>query len=325
MGNLTFEDQPGHWRTGRSDFPRVHLTKISWDDSPHAAAYVFTGHVNVDFDGSPTAYGPPEITAQTDDDLGNAWDEDRGWYGVVAYRDVDPLVKNKTIQIDQRSSQLHKGKYPVIQQAKNGDPKPGFYVSATPRPTGPDYLQNSHIDASDVAFGALSGRLAALGFTLGDFGLAIRHNKSLQSGFYFVDRGGDTYALGECSHKVGKNLGGSGRASHFDNNYPVSFIVFPESGTQDPEGAASMSDDAIRGYVTVLVRKLSTASNADELPLLMGFNEIPPPGLSDGLKKLKAYRDKPTLPRPPNYDTILLGLKAFGWSPLYTPTYNMSL
>jgi hypothetical protein len=217
------------------------------------------------------------------------------------------------------------GKYPVIQQAKNGDPKPGFYVSGTPRPSGPGHLQNSYIDASQVAYGALSGGLRSLGFRLGDYGLAIRHDQNLHSGFYFVDSGGRNNALGECSHKVGKNLGGSGRASHFDNNFPVSFIVFPGSFDMDPDGVASLSDDQTNGRLKPLVRSMALASNADELPLLMGFNEIRPPGRPQGSSKLEAYRRAPSRPRPANYDTIAQGLRAFGWAPVYTSHYSMSI
>jgi hypothetical protein len=117
----------------------------------------------------------------------------------------------------------------VIQQAKNGDPRPGYYVSGTPHPTGPFYLQNSFVDASRISYGALSGKLRSLGFNIGDYGLAIRHDQILDSGFYFVDIGANNYALGECSYKVGLNLGGSGRNGTFNNNFPVSFILFPQS------------------------------------------------------------------------------------------------
>jgi hypothetical protein len=325
MANLVFKDNPANWRTGH-DFPNVTLTRISWDTAPdRAVAYVFFGHVNIDFDGSPTAYGPPGITPMPDDDLKNAWSDSSGWFGVVALSENDPNVKNGNAKIDKKPALLHHGKYPVIQQAKNGDPKPGFYVSGTPHPSGPGYLQNSYIDSSQVAFGALSGKLKALGFSLGDYGLAIRHDENLQSGFYFVDVGGNNHALGECSHKVGKNLGGSGRASHFNNNFPVSFILFPGSFQMDPSAVAASTDSATQGYLKPLVRALSQASNADELPLLMGFNEVQPPGRPQGMSKLDAYRKAPSRPKPRNYDTIVQGLRTFGWAPLYTPTYAMSL
>src|SRR5512132_1753686 len=113
----------------------------TWDAGPDVAvAYVFFGHAVIDFDGSPSAYGPPGINPMPDDDLDNAWDADSGWFGVVALSDSDPLVKSGSAKIDKRPNLLHKGKYPVIQQAKNGDPKPGFYVSSTPHATGPVHL-----------------------------------------------------------------------------------------------------------------------------------------------------------------------------------------
>ncbi|HEV8415681.1 MAG TPA: hypothetical protein VGQ49_18975 [Bryobacteraceae bacterium] len=316
MPQLLFKNHPGHWRTGR-DFPDVPLTRVSWDTAPEVAvAYVFFGHVNVDFDGSPTAYAPPGHQPLPDDDLGNAFDADKGWFGVARFEPTHPLVQNKTILLDQKPNLLKKGKFPVIQQAKNGDPKPGYYVSATPRPSGPEYLQCSYIDASEVPFGALSGHLAALGFTLGDYGLAIRHNENLQSAFYFADRGGaKSNALGECSHRVGKDLGGSGRANHFNNNFPVSFVVFPGSGDQDPEAVSSIPDRQIEAALRPLLMNLSQASNAYDLPLLMAFNEVGPPAKPQGKAKLDAYHAKPGSPKPVNYATVNLGLRTFGFAP----------
>ena len=317
MARLIFKDHPSaNWRTGH-DFPQVTLTAVSWESEPGTAvAYVFFGHVNIDFDGSPTAYGPPGITPMPDDDLANAWGEDNGWFGLIALPENHPLVTSGEAIIDKRASLLHKGKYPVIQQAKNGDPKPGYYVSATPHATGPAHLQTSYVDASEIAYGALSGQLASLGFKLGDYGLAIRHNKNLQSGFYFVDRGGAaSFALGECSHKVGKNLGGSGRGNAFNNNFPVSFIVFPDSFTMDgSEGTPSMSDADIKIELDLLLTDLGKADNAEELALLMGFNEMAPPGKPRGKARLDTYRSAPTTTaKPANYATIVAALSNYGY------------
>lgn len=325
MANLIFRNHPRLWHTG-TDFPEVPLTRVSWDTAPdEAVAYVFFGHVNIDYDGSPTAYGPPGISPIPDDDLGNAGNDAKGWFGVVALGKEDPLVTHGIAKIDQRPSLLKKGKYPVIQQAKNGDPMPGYYVSATPRPTGPSYLQDSYIDASQISYGALSAKLKSLGFNIGDYGLAIRHDLNLNSGFYFADIGGN-YALGECSHKVGKNLGGSGRANRFNNNFPVSFILFPWSFEIDPEGGTpSIPDDRIRMALIPLVRELSRADNADELPQLMGFNETPPRTRPRGLSKLEIFRKHRSRGKPANYNNIVQGLKHFGWMPSYTPTYTMAL
>ena len=150
------------------------------------------------------------------------------------------------------------------------------------------YLQSSYIDASQIAFGALSGKLAALGFNLGDYGLAVRHDQNLQSGFYFADRGGNNYKLGECSHKVGKNLGGSGRGNRFNNNYPVSFIVFPGSGNTDPAAVPSIADADIQTAVRPLLANLATADDAKDLVLLMAFNETSPPNKPAGHKQAES-------------------------------------
>ncbi len=313
MANLVFSDHPSEWRTG-SDFPRIPLTAVSFDTAPNTpVAYVFFGHVNVDFDGSPTAYGPPGISPMPDDDLANAGNDDQGWFGLVALTPNDPLVTQGTVKLDTNPALSKKGKFPVVQQAANGDPNPGYYVSTTPHASGPSYLQNSYIDASQIAFGALSGKLAALGFHLGDYGLAIRHDQDLQSGFYFVDTGGNNYALGECSHKVGKNLGGSGRGNSFNNNFPVSFIVFPGSFTDDPSALGALSDDQIKTALQPLLANLATAENAADLALLMGFNETSPPTKPQGTSKLSAYKAQAGMTTPKHAESILRGLQAFGF------------
>jgi hypothetical protein len=314
MPKLVFENQPGSWHTG-SDFPRVQLTKVSWDTSPHhALAYVFFGHVNIDFDGSPTAYGPAGISPPPDDDLGNAGNAAQGWFGVMSLSPSDNLVKSGQALIDQKAPNF-KGKFPVVQQAKNGDPNPGYYVSTTPQAHGPSHHQNSYIDASRVPFGALDGKLKALGFKLGDYGLAIRHDENLQSAFYFADAGASRFALGECSHRVGKDLGGSGRASHFNNNFPVSFIIFPGSGSLLPQLILDLSDSTIETGLRPRLFDLSRASNAQDLALLMGFNEVAPRLVPRGEEKLAEYLRKSGHQKPHNYVTILLGLATFGFRP----------
>jgi len=231
------------------------------------------------------------------------------------------FVKSGRAIIDEKPELLHMGKYPVIQQAKNGDPKPDYYVSGTPRATGPIYLQNSYVDASEVSYGALDGKLKSLGFNPGDYGLAIRPDQSLQSAFYFVDIGGNTFALGECSRKVGKSLGGSGRASHFNDNFPVSFIVFPESFEIDPrEGTPAISDDQLKKALKPLLLDLSRADNANELPLLMAFNESLPAGRPQGKRKLDAFRKDPTSAQVrPSYHNIVGALRSWGY--IYQPPF----
>lgn len=315
MAKLIFKDDPHEWHNGgEKDFPKVPLTRVSWDTAPErAVAHVFFGYVQIDCDGLPTAYGPPGVPAvEPDDNLKNAWSDKKGWFGVVALSDDDPLVKNKTAKIDIKPDLLHKGKYPVIQQAERGDPKPGYYVSQTPHPQGPKHLQNSYLDPSKFSYGALSVPLEAVGFNLGDFGLAIRHDLNLQSGFYFADKTGGSRKLGECSYKVGINLGGRGKCKHFNNNFAVSFILFPGS---HPKEVTRMSDEDIKKAIIPLVRNLSLAENAEELALLMGFNEERPSAKPRGTSKLETHRKNPSGPRPIHYDNILRGLTSFGWSP----------
>jgi len=230
MANLVFKDHPADWRTGH-DFPHVPLTRVSWDTFPErTVAYVFFGHVNIDFDGSSTAYGPTGISPIPDDDLGNAWNEAKGWFGVLALSETDPLVKNKIANIDKKPELLHHGKYPVIQQAKNGDPNPGFYVSTTPRASGPSYLQSSYM--MRLRF---RGELCQDGSGLSDLvsvimGLRFDTTRAFRAGSILRMSGGIPTPWENVPTRSGKNLGGSGRASHFNNNFPVSFIVFPESG-----------------------------------------------------------------------------------------------
>src|SRR5262245_25704646 len=113
MPNLIFENQPGRWHT--VDFGSVPLTKVAWDTMPNRAmAYVFFGHVTIDFDGSPTAYGPAGIDPPPDDDLGNAGNAAQGWFGVMSLRPDDPLVTSGKVLIDRRAPKLL-GKFPVIQ------------------------------------------------------------------------------------------------------------------------------------------------------------------------------------------------------------------
>ena len=300
MSKLIFKDFTG-WHG--NDFPHVTLTQVSLDANPDKAlAFVFFGHVNLDFDGSPTAYGPPHLNP--DDFLGNAGNAAQGWFGVASAAPGNPFVQNGLIEIDRAAPGFHPHgnmksplQYPVKQQAKFGDPKPGFYVSTTPRNLASAlgaitaYRQNSYVDASKVAFAALDLFLRRNhSVQLGDFGLAVRHDQDRTSGFYFVDIGGWHHALGECSHRVGLDLGvkklGPGR---WDNNFSVSFIVFP--GTAISAHSSAVLDDAtIRANLTAALSELARADNAHDLPLLMATNEKSPVGTAKGKAGLDAFR-----------------------------------
>ncbi|WP_182466638.1 N-acetylmuramoyl-L-alanine amidase [Sphingomonas gilva] len=313
---LVFKDRPASEPWHMVDYDRVTLTEVSWSDAPDTpVAFVCMGHVSIDFDGSPTAYHPDDTG---DDHLANAGDATSGWYGVVAMKPTDPLVANGTVLIDQRPERLFKGEYPVIQQEKNGDPRPGYYVSQTSRAADrslANHLQRRYLDASSVAYGALSGKLKGLGVGLGDFGLAVRNDRNLQSGFWMADSGGrNSYALGECAQKVGTNLGGSGRGNRFNNNFPVSILVFPGTSTTSRDDPPPSEAD-IASRVTAIMTELCLADNARELALLMAFNEVRPGQRPPGKAGLDAYlADPANTPLPRNYATIVEGLRNFNFN-----------
>jgi len=69
---LVFADVAGPWHC--VDYKHVKLTSVAWDTAPdQPVAFVFFGHPNIDFDGSPTAYNPQDTG---DDMLSNAGDTD---------------------------------------------------------------------------------------------------------------------------------------------------------------------------------------------------------------------------------------------------------
>jgi hypothetical protein len=323
MTKLLFKDFRG-WRNGR-EFLDVALTRVALDSQPDKAlAFVFFGHVNLDFDGSPTAYGPFRLNP--DDALGNAGNATQGWFGVASAPAAHPFVTSRQIEIDQTAPGFHRDgnpklpiQFPVVQQARFGDPKPGFFVSTTPRNLARSlgaitaFRQNSYVDASKVAFGALDRFLQSThNVQLGDFGLAVRHDENRQSGFSFVDIGGWNHALGECSHRVGLDLGvrklGPGR---WDNNFPVSFIVFPRTAISSPFNVVP-GDSMIMSNLKAALSELARAENAHDLPLLMAINEKSPAGVAKGKAGLDAYR-KAKGAHASNVATIHLGLATFGF------------
>jgi hypothetical protein len=324
MSKLLFKDFFEGWRTG-TDFKDIALTQVSSDAQPgKALALVYFGHVNLDFDGSPTAYGP--LRLNPDDALGNAGNATDGWFGVASLPPTSGFVTSRQVQIDQTAPGFHpKGEktkpiqFPVVQQAKFGDPKPGFFVSTTPRNQAAllgavtAFRQNSFVDASKVAFGALDLFLQRdHNIQLGDFGLAVRHDQNRQSGFSFVDVGAFKHALGECSHRVGLDLGVRKLATgRWDNNFPVSFIVFPRTAISSTFGIVP-NDKTIEANLKAVLGELARAENAHDLPILMAINEAGPLGAAKGKKGLDAFR-KAKGSHPGNVATINLGLATFGF------------
>ena len=323
MPKLLFKDFPG-WQTG-TDFLDVTLTRVSSDAHPgKALAFVFFGHVNLDFDGSPTAYGP--LRLGPDDSLKNAGNAAQGWFGVASAAPGNSFVTGRQIEIDAAAPGFHRDgdptlpiQFPVVQRRKFGDPQDGYYVSTTPRNLVSKlgaitaYRQNSYVNASKVPFGALDLFLQRdHGIQLGDFGLAVRHDQNRQSGFYFVDSGGWKHALGECSHRVGLDLGVKKLApGKWDNNFPVSFIIFPRTKITTPFGSV-WNDEAIKSNLKDILSELARADNAHDLPVLMAVNEKSPLGAAKGKAGLDAFL-KAKGAHAESVATINLGLATFGF------------
>lgn len=137
MSKLLFKDFFEKWRTG-TDFKDIALTRVSSDAQPDKAlAFVYFGHVNLDFDGSPTAYGP--LRLNPDDSLNNAGNPTQGWFGVASLPSTSAFVTGHLVEIDQTAPGFHpKGdkkkpvEFPAVQQARFGDPSRGSLFRRRP-------------------------------------------------------------------------------------------------------------------------------------------------------------------------------------------------
>jgi hypothetical protein len=324
---LEFEDVPrdpkdkadkGNWRCGYYwKEGTVFVTRVTGP----VVALVYMAGVNIDFDGSPTAYGPPSKPG--DDKLEFAGPGKGAWYGVKAMtpeeakkiRDADEAKmrkKNPSYNairpfVDEKAKKDKNDAFPVIQQA--GEPSPGHYVSSTSTPFNAsfkDYRQEFYWDSSKYPYGALSGKLGSVGKVLmHDFGLGIRLDRAFETAFCFKDAGNDDYAVGEVSQKVHKNLGGRGKG---DNDYRVAYIVFPGSN-----GGKKATADQFDPEAKKLLGKLAKADNAEELALLLAFYADAGMGRS-GLPLLEAFRQKRgAAPSLANLRHVLAGLRRLDW------------
>jgi hypothetical protein len=292
---------------------RCFFTEISGPGG--VVAYVWTSNVNIDYDGSPKAYGPPAKHPQ--DYIGNAGpDPQTGWYGVVALtvqqaaalRAKDPSHIRPQLDTNPKLEDV-KHRFPVVQQA--GEPAPGFYVSPSSKPANthyPEYDQRRWLDSSSIPFGALSGMLKTIGkVSLNDFALAIRLDQNHQSGFMFKDSGGSkSWAVGECSYKVFTDLGGKGT----NNNFVNAFIVFPGSGS-----GGNSSADMIEPAVKTRLTKLAMADNADDLPMLLSYYAQAGKNKS-GLPSLKTHQSangNGSGSQPKYYLPVVRALRSWGY------------
>jgi hypothetical protein len=301
MPELTFDILHGSWKG--NDYPSVSITKVAIGlGTP--VAFVFMTHMNVDFDGAPNAYGPPEKSPL--DSLADAGRYGgNGYYGLIALSPAEADAHK--LKIDKRFPDV-KGRCPIIQQS---GPYAGYFVSTTSKrnPGGSDsrFEQSHYLDSSSVAYCALSYGLASKGVGDGDFGIALRHDTFNQTSFSFL--GGEGHgkgsagagAVGECSYKVFLDIGGAPKTSaqkYANNNFPTSFIVFPGSNASQ-------------------LLKISLAEDAEDFAVFLAL-QAQVDGSARGHSGLPAFRRYVAggrKIRPPRYESIAIALRPYGYTP----------
>jgi len=280
--------------------------------------------VNVDYDGSPTAYGPPGKPGE--DKLsyaGNAKGGTGDWWGVFPMTEakaseIRTTSKSTRPVVDTAAEKDADQRQPVIQQP--GEPSPGHYVSATAsvfNGSFHEWRQERYWDSGKFAYGAVSKKLTALGGVhLEDFGMVLRIDRSYRTVYAFKDAGRNDHSVGEVSQKVHRNLGG---VYKYDVNYPVIHIVFPGSAG----GRPTKADEFEKGVRDQLA-KLSKADNFEELPLLLAYYADAGKGKS-GLPPLEAFRQKRgSLPSATSLRRMLDELRKLGW-PANTGTFEKQM
>jgi hypothetical protein len=306
MPDLDFEEVKGSWKG--NDYNTVALTRVTMDR--RTVALVFMTHMNVDFDGAPTAYGPPSKNPL--DSLSNAgrFDGNTGYYGVAA---VDPKTRltnvwsppkkaPDSVRVDPAFPDKL-GRCPVIQVSP--DPAPGFYVSTTSRSSGKNsdpFTQLHYLDASAVPFHALSGHLERLGVAHDEFGLALRHDVYKTASFRQLGGEGhaNSSALGECSYKVFLDIGGTPKKpseKYANNNFQTSFILFPGSKQSQ-------------------LNAISTGANADDLAVFLAFQRKKDSLVlgQSAVPDFKAYVKGGRVTKPDGWGRIAHALQPWGYN-----------
>ena len=160
-------------------------------------SFTRTGTPEIDFDGSPTAYGPNG----GDDYLANAGHPGR-WWGVATDRGGNPLV----------------------------NPENGHFVSTTSWQRGPNGQQSSYVDAQKVPFVAMNANDRAKGVKNGDFVLLTNQATGRQVWAVVADYAGDhPDDHTEISAAAGRALGLSFNKRGVDGHFSMQF--FPGTST----------------------------------------------------------------------------------------------
>jgi hypothetical protein len=240
-------------------------------------AIVFQCILNQDVDGAPNCYAafnPASPNAKNGglDFLRNATSDENAtfnaggnnweWHGVVSRTPGDAAAEG--VDIDNghglflQDSRVP-GRFPVFQ------PGHGFYVSSTSTVANAGFRetdQRRYWDATSVSYGAITPPLLRLGVKLGDFGLAIRNDNGHSEGFFYGDSGSQE-KVGEMSTQLFLRLFPDNR----QEGHPVTFIVFPGSGTNPPKPAEQAKEIKNRLW------QLSQANNISELIDVMALGQ----------------------------------------------------
>jgi|GEM_PF-2478609 len=177
---------------------------INGPDVPSSGSYVRGGKVQIDYDGSPTAYGPPTAErprgGKGDDHIDNAG-KPGNWWGVATA-----------------------GGRPVI------NPENGYYVSTTAwmKKGGSSTDQSSYVNAEEVPYVAATARDLARGVKYGDYVLLKNEQTGKQVWAVVADYCGtksERNAMSEISPAAARALG-----VEYGRNYAkgdVSMEFFP--------------------------------------------------------------------------------------------------
>jgi hypothetical protein len=281
----------------------AHPTRVTRVRAPSGFdAFAYQAILNEDVDGDPRAYGPTSKGAVGSvngphDKLGNATNDENGnptfdstgantwlWVGLLSKRKGEFLPVGFELD-DDLSLRDAQHRFPVKKPAGGADG--GFYIStsaiATTELKG-EFNQDRYWNAATVPYSALTPALSRVGVRQQDVGLAIRNDTGASVAFFFADWGNKP-KVGECSRALFRTF--FPRADQED--HPVSFLVFPSSGSlrnipPNDDGSRAVFDATVRARLG----QLSQTPNVQDLvPLLAlgaskaAFDRFQDKGVSD--------------------------------------------
>lgn len=166
-------------------------------------AWCWTAGLAVDADGAPTAYAPPGSGLHALDALANAGRPGQ-WWGLVCDAQGEPVIQG------------------------DGDPEPGYYVSATAYadPNRPRTDPRRYVDSTRIPYVAIPPELRAAGVHLGDLArVSYRDHWSPA----IVGDVGPRHRIGEGSIALARALGINASPIHGGIGKGVSVVLWPSS------------------------------------------------------------------------------------------------